>query len=234
MARPDFSYSYEMIDENKGMPARSGDGVLEDGERVRLVIRVRNRGDAPSETVEVNIRGDEKEELYLEAARHKLDALAPEQELEAPMAFRLIRANDEGKVSVGVTVTDREYGSFLGDNLSFDVGKPYAARQARVAPVFEFAAPPPLRTEAEQIVLEIRAKDDEEVKDFYAYLGDKKIRYERNREGQRELPLRLEVPLEEGSNRLMLAARDQRDIQATRIFLIHRLKPKGGDSLGMN
>jgi carboxyl-terminal processing protease len=233
MERPEFDYSYEMTDENPTDPARSGDGVLEDGERVRLVIQVHNRGEAPSEAVEVNIRGDAKEELYLEAARHKFDSLTAGQEAEAPMSFRVIKADEDGNVSIGVSVSDREHASFFSDNLRFPVGERYPASQARVPPVFNLVAAPPLRTNAERLTLEIRATDDDVVRDFYAYLGDKKILYERNREEAATFHVRLAVPLEEGSNRLTLAARDQNEIQSTRTFFVYRTPAEGDESLGM-
>lgn len=221
-ARPEFVYRYELTDENPADPKKSGDGVLEEGERAKLTLRVKNIGQAPAKAVEVNIRGDEKEELYLEAARHRFDALAPGEERLAIMALRLIKASEEGKVLLGVTVADRDSGSFLSDNLSFPVGKAYGAREARVPPTFELGAPPPLTTSAAKVSLKVKVSDDEEVKDFYAYLGDKKIHYERNRDGGKTFAVTLEVPLEEGSNRLVLAARDQKDISGSRTYFIHR------------
>ncbi len=232
--RPDLAYSYELRDENLAVPARSGDGTLEDGERGRLLVRVRNRGPVASKAVEVNIRGNEKEQLYLETARHKIEELGPGKEAEAPMAFRLVKADDEGKVSIAVSLSDRDAGSFFSDTLAFSTGAPYPARDARMPPSVAFSAPPPARTTAEKVVIDLTVTDDEEVKEFYAYLGDKKIRYERNRAGGKTLPVRLEVPLKAGSNRLVLAARDQKDLQTSQTLFIFRTgAPAGGSELGM-
>ncbi|MEW6488470.1 MAG: MXAN_5808 family serine peptidase [Thermodesulfobacteriota bacterium] len=232
--RPEFAYVYELSDENTAEPARSGDGILEEAERGRFVIQVRNRGDAPSQTLEVNIRGDEKEQLYLEAARHKVEGLAPGATAEAPMGFRLVKADDEGKVSITVTLADREHGSFFSDTVSFPAGQPYPARDARKPPVVALKSPPPLRTAEEVVILEISVSDDEEVKEFYAYLGDKKIHYQRNRGGGKKLPVRLEVPLKPGSNRVLLAARDQKDLQTSRTFFVFRTEASpAGAGLGM-
>lgn len=232
--RPEFAYVYELSDENPAEPARSGDGILEEGELGRFLVHVRNRGDAPSKGLEVNIRGDEKEQLYLEAARHKIEGLAPGATAEAPMAFRLVKADEEGIVSIVVTLTDREYGSFFSDTVTFPAGRPYPARDARKPPVVALKSPPPLRTTEEVVILEISISDDEEVKEFYAYLGDKKIHYQRNREGGKKFPVRLEVPLKPGSNRVLLAARDQKDLQTSRtLFLFRTEAPPAGVGLGM-
>lgn len=232
--RPEFAYVYELSDENTADPARSGDGILEEGERGRFVLHVRNRGDAPSQALEANIRGDEKEQLYLETARHKIEGLAPGAAAEAPMGFRLVKADDEGKVSIVVTLADREYGSFFTDTVSFPAGQPYPARDARKPPVVTLTSSPPLQTAEEVVILDIAVSDDEEVKEFYAYLGGKKIRYQRNREGGKKLPVRLEVPLKPGSNRVLLAARDQKDLQTSRTLFVFRTEaPPVGAGLGM-
>lgn len=234
VARPDFAYAYEMTDENAADPGRSGDGVIEEGERGLLTVRARNRGDAASPSAEVNIRGTEKEQLFLEAARHKVEGLAPGQEAEARMAFRVVKPDEEGKVAIGVSISDRDFGTFFSDNLTFRAGKAYERREARVPPALGFAARPPLRTSKEKISLEVAVTDDESVKEFYAYLGDKKIRYERNRDGGKRLSVKLSVPLEAGANRLVLAARDQKDLLTSQTYFIFRTAGDGsGPELGM-
>ncbi len=223
--RPEFAYVYELTDENPTDPSRSRDGILEEGERGFLLLRVHNRGEAHSPALEVNIRGDEKEQLYLETARHRIEDLGPGKAADAPMAFRLVKADEEGKVSIGVSLSDREHGSFFSDTLVFETGRPYQARDARKPPVVVFQTAPPLRTEKELVVLDLLVSDDEEVKEFYAYLGDKKIFYERNREGGKTFPVRMEIPLKEGSNRVVLAARDQKDLQTNQTLFIFRTEP---------
>jgi hypothetical protein len=72
------------------------------------------------------------------------------------------------------------------------------------------------------------------VKEFYAYVGDKKVFYERNRDGGKTFPVQLEIPLQEGSNRVVLAARDQKDLQTNRTLFIFRTEPlREGAGLGM-
>jgi carboxyl-terminal processing protease len=233
VARPEFGYSYRLQDENAANPKRSGDGILDEGERGKLLVEAVNRGGAASKAVEANIRGDEKEQLYLETARQKIENLGPGQKSDVPMAFRVVKADDEGKISVTVILSDREFGSFFSDTISFPAGKPYLAHDARMPPTILVNAPP-LRTDQEHLVLDISVADDEAVKEFYAYLGDKKIFYERNHAGGPKLPVKLAVDLKPGSNRLVLAARDEKDIPVTQTLFIFRTDaPSGGAKLGM-
>jgi hypothetical protein len=172
--------------------------------------------------VEVNIRGDDKEQLYLESARKRLDGLAAGEKKDAQLAFRLVKAGPEKKVTVLVSLSNREFSVFFVDTLKLQAGKPFMARDVRVPPDLEAAKAPPLKTSASRVTLEIRASDDEAVKDVYAYLGDKKLQYARNRGGAGPFPVRLDVPLEAGSNRLVVVARDQKNMVTSRTYFIYR------------
>ncbi|NTU59901.1 MAG: PDZ domain-containing protein, partial [Deltaproteobacteria bacterium] len=213
---PRYSYSYELKDENPADRAKSGDGVLEEGERATLHLSVRNRGSAASPPLDVNIRGETKEQIYLEAARKKLDGLASGERKDAPMAFRLVKATEDKKADIVVNISNREFAIFFSDTLKFPVGKPYTAKGVRSPPELTLAKQPPLRTTAARVSLEVKASDDDLVKDAYAYLGEKKIFYSRNRTGGGAFSARFEVPLEAGSNRLTLFVRDQEDLLTTR------------------
>ncbi len=220
--KPDYAYRYELSDENPSDPARSGDGRLEEGERALLNLRVTNRGAAPGDELVVNIRGEAKEQLYLEAARHRFEGLAPGGDVEAPMAFRVDKADEDGRIEVVVSLSDQEYGRFFGDTLKFEAGEPYETRSARIPPEIRLEGDVPLRVDRETLRLRVRVSDDEAVKDFYAYLGDKKLRYVRNADGDADLSVDLDVPLEPGANRVVLVARDDKEIQASRVLFVHR------------
>ena len=222
--RPEFAYAYRMKDENPADPARSGDGRIEEGERVRLDLRVWNRGKGDAGPVEVNIRGEEKEQLYLEKARYRFDALPAGAEVEAPMEFRVVKADESGEIRVGVTVTDRDHGAFFSDELSFRSGQPYPASERRAPPEFE-GPDLPLHTDAPRLAIEFVARDDGRVKDVYAYRGNKKVLYRRNRRGGPELKVRLEIELEEGSNRIVVVARDDNGTLSSKTLFVYRTRP---------
>lgn len=230
---PKYAYSYEIRDENPTDRSRSGDGILEEGERVQFILGVRNRGSAASPAVDVNIRGDDKAQLYLETARRRLEGLAVGEKKDAPMAFRIVKAGPDRKATLTVSLSNREYSLFLGDTLKFQLGKPYTAREARTPPDFEIAKLPPLKTSSLRLPLDLRVVDDEAVKDAYAYLGDKKIYYGRNRAGGGVFPVRLDVPLEPGSNRLVVIARDQKGMTTSRTFFLFRAEAEEVTKVGV-
>jgi carboxyl-terminal processing protease len=223
MHLPSFAYVCTLDDENTADPSRSGDGILDEGERLRLTLEVSNQGEAASDAVEVNLHADEKENFYLDKVRQKLESLAPGEKRTTELSFVLLKAKEDGEVEIRITLSDREYGKFFSDTLTFQTGEPFARKQFRFPPRFTFADELPVRTDKERIVLNFSVSDDESVKEVYAYRGEKKISYVRNREGGKEFSVTLELPLEVGSNRLSLFARDQKNISSQKIVYVHRV-----------
>ncbi len=222
MVTPDFEYSYTMEDVNPDDAGRSGDGILEAGERARLKVTVRNRGAADSAAVDVNLHSVEGQDLYLDEVRQRVDGIPAAGSVEVPLSFRLIEAGKEGEVEVRLSFSDKDNGVFFSDALKFRTGEPYPRIQSRVPPEFTLRELPPPITGQEAVTLRLEVRDDEEVKEIYAYRGDKKIFYSANRDRGSSLPIEIEVPLEEGSNRIVVVARDQKNIVAQKTFYINR------------
>ena len=185
---PEYAYRYTLTDENLQDKAKSGDGRLEEGERARLTVEVTNRGRAESPLLEVNLSADEKEELYLEEARRKVEKFATGAAQSAPFSFKVIRPLESGKVKIGLSFTDRGAGGFFVDALEIPTNAPYSAGESRVPPQITLAEPAPLVTDAAQVTLALSATDDGSVKDIVVYRGEKKLTYARNREGAAPFP----------------------------------------------
>ena len=225
---PEYAYRYTLTDENLQDKTKSGDGRLEEGERARLTVEATNRGQAESPLLEVNLSADEKEELYLEEARRKVEKFAAGSTQSAQFSFKVIRPLESGKIKVGLSFTDRSAGGFFVDDFEIPTNAPYNAVEARVPPQIKLAEPTPLVTEAAQVTLALSATDDGSVKDVVVYRGEKKLTYARNREGAAPFPVTLTVPLENGSNRIVIIARDDKDIPAQKVLYVYR---RGADAV---
>jgi carboxyl-terminal processing protease len=242
---PAFGYRCTITDENADDPTLNGDGILQEGERARLFLTVFNQGSAASEKIEVNLHADEKESFYLDEVRRKLEPLAPGESSRTTLSFRLLEAKDDGEVEIRITLSDREHGKVLADTLKLITGAPYQKDHVRFPPRFSLSGEAPVRTDAESVRLKLTVTDDEEVKEFYAYRGEKKVIYLRNIDGDHSLPVELDIPLETGSNRISLFARDRGNIVSQQIIYIHRTGggtalseaisiPDGQDPAGMH
>lgn len=223
---PDFAYSFAIEDENSENSARSGDGILEEGERVSLQLTVQNSGTRSSSDVEINLHADEKENFYLDKVRQRLEDIPAGEKRETPLSFRLLEAKEDGEVEMRITITDRGNNTFFSDSLKLQTGKPYPRVQSRIPPRIAVSGEIPVRTDSDSILLKLEVSDDEEVKEVYAYSGEKKVRYSRNRDHGTSFPLEVKMPLEEGSNRLLVVARDQKNITSQKVFFVFRSGPK--------
>ncbi|HWU86764.1 MAG TPA: MXAN_5808 family serine peptidase, partial [Kofleriaceae bacterium] len=92
--RPIFSYAYQLIDEG------NGDGLVQRGERYRLVVQLKNTGSGPTQEATVLLRNATGDGVLLAKSRYELkdkDSLAPGQvkELEFPLATDATLRGDE-------------------------------------------------------------------------------------------------------------------------------------------
>ena len=152
------------------------------------------------------------------------------------MAFRLVKPEKGKKVNIIVSISNKDHNIFFSDTIRLPVGRrlePKEARDSRVPPDFDVVKAPPLRTSAGKVTLEVKASDDESIKDLYAYVGEKKIYYSRSRGKSGNLPVRMEVPLEPGSNRVTLFARDQKNLVTAKTYFVHRTETDEGQKVGM-
>ncbi|PLX40400.1 MAG: hypothetical protein C0608_09205 [Deltaproteobacteria bacterium] len=227
---PDYQFAYTVVETNDD-EALSNNGRLDVGDHVTLTLDVINRGEGASRKTEVNIRGESADDtVFLRAARHSFDEFAPGAEVVAPMEFDVKKADDEGFVKLVVTISDTDFGVALSDILKFTVGETFASKDDRFPPRIYMDKLPPLRTAMDKVRASIRVKDDEEVKELYAYLGDKKIFYKRA-DAKGSFDASFDVELEEGSNFFTVTAADNEGIFTTRSFHIYRAE--GGEELAL-
>lgn len=229
--KPEFAYTYSMSDRNPGKKELNANGVLDPGDEIDIILTVDNTGKGTGKTVEVNIRGDGEENIYLKSARQKLENFEPGQSRQAPMSFRFEKPDEEGNVKIVVSVSDADNNVFLSDELKFKAGKPYAADGKRAQPVIRLASLPPLRTANPKLKLAATAEDDGSVKEIYAYLGDKKVFYQKNQDKKKKLDAKFTVELKPGSNFLTIAATDDQEMISRKSFFVHLAE--GGQELAL-
>lgn len=91
--RPVFAYSYQLIDEG------NGDGLVQRGEKYKLVVNVKNTGAGPTSDATVLLRNATGDGLILSKSRFELKdtPLAPNQtrEIEFPLATDATLQGDE-------------------------------------------------------------------------------------------------------------------------------------------
>jgi carboxyl-terminal processing protease len=100
----------------------------------------------------------------------------------------------------------------------------FEVRMDNTPPEVAFASAPPLSVRTAELPLRGVVTDADRVLDMYVFVGRRKVFYLSNREGRdlRRLSFDARLPLEEGSNFVLVVARESGDVVARRIMVIRR------------
>ncbi len=139
---PLFAYGVSVADDVSG----NGDGRIQRGEVVRLVLDVENRGEAPSLEPVASIRNKSGEFVFIRTGRAKLAPLQPGERATATFELELKAPYEESEFTLEFSITDFETRDFVAERIAFPVaGPPEAAPEARPGSVQPRAVPLELR-----------------------------------------------------------------------------------------
>ncbi len=116
LPRPHFAYSWQIRDDLKG----NGDGLLDPGEEVDLVVSVKNSGRGASQDTFVSLKNLAGEALYIDQGRAKLGVLNPGEEREAVMHFMAKRDAPKRPIEMKLSVVDLTLNEQLTEKLVFE------------------------------------------------------------------------------------------------------------------
>ncbi|MEZ0314579.1 MAG: MXAN_5808 family serine peptidase [Myxococcota bacterium] len=152
--KPRFAYSMWLDDRSGG----NGDGVLQVGEKVNLIVDVKNIGTGQSDEAVVSLKNLSGDALFLERGRDKVEALKPGKNKSVELKFSLrvdpnsrdgkrpdLRAHPEDgardedgnvdeapkagdAIDLKVSVWDSTYGETVSEHLHVPVREPRKAR----------------------------------------------------------------------------------------------------------
>ncbi len=104
LPRPLYAYNYEIIDDGRYGSAGNGNGIPETGEKIALVIRVKNIGNGSSEKTVVSLKNLSGDKIFLEKGRTELENLAPGEIREANFTFNV--KNFESPIDLEIQIID--------------------------------------------------------------------------------------------------------------------------------
>ena len=120
--RPQFSYSYQLVDDVQG----NGDGLPQKGETVRLHVIVRNigQGKAPNAIAQIrNLAGDG---LFIIKGRFPLGVIEPNQSKSVDFTFDVKQELETDQFRVELAVYDEVLHEYAQDKLTFPTRPPVA------------------------------------------------------------------------------------------------------------
>jgi carboxyl-terminal processing protease len=141
--RPRFSYGF-FIDDGSGKDiAGNGDGMLQLGESVALVVGIKNNGKGAAAEPTALLKNLGGPEVFIDVGRQRLDALAPGASGVARFTFKVVAPPDAPppeKVELRLHVFDNALGDYLVEKLSFPL-KPAPGPTSKAKGVVEASAP---------------------------------------------------------------------------------------------
>ncbi len=130
MARPQFAYSYQLIDDIKG----NGDGLAQRGESLRLHVNVKNIGSGKSMETLAQLRNLSDEGVFINKGRFNVDNLAPGESKSVDFTFDVTDEYRPDAFKVELSVYDAKLHEYVTDKLSFPIApsQPVAAAAGMV------------------------------------------------------------------------------------------------------
>jgi carboxyl-terminal processing protease len=120
LPKPVFSYSYQIIDEGEGLTG-NGDGIIQRGEVVDLVLFVKNIGKGTSEKNIIALRELSQKEVYIERGKMELGELPPGESKSLKIKLSVRDTLEADEFSVDLTIADTTYGTRISGKLEFKV-----------------------------------------------------------------------------------------------------------------
>ena len=119
--RPMFSYAYHIVDDVKG----NQDGLVQRGEKVRMLVTVKNIGQGPSETTQAILRnGPGQEGIYISAGRFEDDdPLKPGDTKTFAFTYEVKDAYEKDSYTMNLAVNDYILGEGVRDKLSLAISE---------------------------------------------------------------------------------------------------------------
>lgn len=111
--RPTFAYTYQLVDDG------NGDGLVQRGEKYRLLVSVKNSGEGPSTEATALLRNASGDGVILDKSRFELGALAPGQSRSLEFPVSVTRELGGGELVVEVMVYDAVLETQASEKLRF-------------------------------------------------------------------------------------------------------------------
>lgn len=121
LLRPLFAYSYQILDTIKDSSKNNGDGLIQTGEDVDLLISVKNVGEGMAEKNVISVKDLSNKEIFVKNGRAEIGPLNPGEKKEIKLSFFVKETVSSDKFSMDMIISDMVFGTFLTNKLSFPI-----------------------------------------------------------------------------------------------------------------
>ncbi len=131
LPRPAFSFNYQVIDD---CAACNGDGIIQRGEEITLLLDVTNTGTGKALDTFTSIKNASDQNVFIEKGRFKLGELAPGETKTARFNLQVKKAYVGTDFGLRMAIIDEPLEEFTADKLVIPIeaeGSPAVAFEAR-------------------------------------------------------------------------------------------------------
>ena len=219
LAQPKFAVSYSLKNSN---PAD-----LKAGKSTSLNVDVHNLGSGETTAEAIAVLSlDDDDGLFLEKGRAVFGKILPRQKTPTDFSFHFDPKMPLKNVKLDLDIFDPKRNAQLDQDLTLDIehaalqpagGELYQAPDIHVESMSSHS------TQSPSWNLKAIITDDQQVHDVVVFVGEKKIYYATNPQQSSTMPLNISIPLEEGSNTIVIASRDDLNLMQRKTVVIRRL-----------
>jgi carboxyl-terminal processing protease len=215
---PRFGFSYKL----RGQKIKTGS-------KINLDVEIKNIGEGASDKDAVALLSNKSgEKLFIEVGRLPVGSLAPGAVKRAAFRFHLAPDFNEKNIELEMMIMDASRITSVARKISIDT-----ETAAIKPPAGKFYQPPdielephPVRTADSAWRVKGIVRASEGVRDYFVFVGSKKVAYIPNLSHASEAAIDLSVPLSPGNNIIMVAARDMNDLMGKALLAINRTSGK--------
>ena len=121
LPRPLFAYSYQILDNAKNSAKNNGDGLIQTGEDIELLVFVKNAGEGPAEKNVITLKNLSNKEVFIKNGRAEIGLLNPGEIKEVKLSFFVKETMSSDKFNMDMIISDSVFGTFLSNKLTFPV-----------------------------------------------------------------------------------------------------------------
>lgn len=214
---PVFAFNYRLEETGSNIAGR---GTL------NLAVSALNvgKGTSSADTV-MTLANKGNKDVFIKRGRAAVGAIRPGGSSPAVFQFSVAKGYAEPTIDLELSIVDLKALSILTKTFTVAVkdgvlSPPAGVQHQPPAIVLE---PFTTSTDAATVDIEGRITDNDPIRDFFIFVGDKKAIYTPNASGSDEMKLRATLPLTEGNNTVSIAARDTIDLTGRKVIVIRRV-----------
>lgn len=224
LGKPQFAYNFKI---GVSASVKVHKNSMPIGKTIPFSVDVKNTGKGNASDVVAIIKNPESSKgVFIDVGRVKLGKMDATQTKQALFKFRLDPAMPKSAFELELTIIDMDSFTSLTKKIEFN------SSAGTTDPVGgQWYEPPrininsehfPIVTNASKYQISGTITDEQQVKDYFIFVGEDKVAYSSNPLQTGEYNISAELPLKNGNNKISVIARDNQDMSSRYGFVIEK------------